>query len=351
MKPQNNLHILKQVQLSEEERGQLWLRISAQKDQVFKDLTDTDLNYSSPIFNWRALVSSITYVTVPVAAFGLLLVSASSSLPGQQLYGFKTGVNEELQRLTTFGELDKFELERSLLTKRVMEAKELKSLGLLDEEAATSIEDSITKQADKVIKSKRSNNDSESGDKDGESDDEQDLDDAVAVAEMTGAAAGSIEAVRVLAGTSGENVKVEPQDKPQADESSSFLQPHNPTVEAKPASELPKKVKISDNTGSGEALIKATIQAKAIMVTAEAEAASQEGKSTMTKKLDPASLVSKNSSDDELEDQGQNYVSDKIKTAKETVERDIDSLETGDLLQAVEEASAARAVGEALGEK
>ena len=330
MKPQH-LHTLKQVSLSDNEREVLWQQISARKESALSEYNE--LFYGPAEFSWKNLLNSLAYTAAPIAMFAFLLVSAGTSLPGDSLYGFKTGINEELQRLTTFGTIDKFELEKSLLTKRVMEAKELKTLGLLDEKAANSIEDSINKQANKVIKSK-TQLDPDRDDEDVISD-ESEINDAVAVAEIKGAATGSIQAVRAMAGVPAlPEVKTsQPVEKDDSPNVSGMLAPYEPEAENR---EVVKPVLKTQN----EVVTKATIQAKAIIVAAEAELAAEESKSDDDD--------NETESSDEIIKRAENaetteYVSEKIKSVKESTAKELDSVETEELLEALEQASAAKA--------
>ena len=347
----NSFEPLQDIKLSSEERASLWLQIntSIANQEINGAAVITEQNNFN---NWMTKLTGI--VGVPAFAAILIFFGAQNSLPGDMLYTFKVGVNEPLQRLAVTGSVEKLELERDLLFERVEEAKRLRAMGLLDLEKAAEIEVTIANQAAKVIETKEKEEQKtvENNVTKDESEIVSDkLDSDIALAEFKGSASGSINAVRALAGKETEEpVATKKSSQSDLEISADSTQEINvQNVESSSNTTKSDKVtkSVSETAETDPEVTKVKLQAQAKIT---------------TKKAEVAQVITAETKDDALNDEVNKLVDDKvlqevkkfadknIQAAKQVVDNNDPAVAEDQLLEAVEKASAAIAITEALTE-
>lgn len=332
----SKLEVLKAVSLLPEERVALRFKI----DTVIAN-TSVDQEYSSPqnrISLTALMLRTFSGVSILAATFAFMIVSANS-LPGQQFYPVKTGFNEPIQRLATFGANEKLELEQKLIFKRVEEAKKLKTKGLLDLEKAKKIEDQINKQADMALSIAISENVAID---EKESDDI--VKDMVVIAQTRGVAAGSIDAVRVLSGTS---LVIQNEEVFNLSGGSTSQTNTSTITSSDPSTSVANPVAVD------ESLTKVGLHNQVKKSTALAEAGVASNKSIKTIQsvsLDNA-VNSKNivsTIDPQLIREAETYSDKKLETVRKTSILELDQVDKDSLIQAVEDATAVITLTKAL---
>ena len=360
---------LQSVRLSPEERSVLLMKINATKNQYVGAVPNESRR---PVFTW---VRRIGLYASPALAMFVLLIGSANALPGQQLYSVKTNINEPLERLVSIG-ADEIEFEKKLINRRVNEARTLRSMGLLDVIVAEEIEENINKQASKIIEkndkehAESNNNENEDG-LDAKSVDNKVKKD-VALAELKGVVSGSVEAVRIMAGkpladavsdnndtTINSSVAVaEIVSTDDSNDISAIMQPYEPAGARAEINSAVTAVKpegrTSDQVDSSPEVVKARIQAEAKIATTKAEVTHNISKEEGAN-FDELDLDSKDSKqlneikvDNDTKAQLSELTEKKIQAAKKVVDQDLDKVDELQLLDAVEDAAAARTISEAL---
>jgi hypothetical protein len=353
MKLPQDFKTLSNINLSSDERALLWMRIETANQNL--DIK----NSNKPRFIWLRYASA----SLAAMATGLvLLIGSANALPGQQLYSLKTGVNEPLQRLTTFGSDNKIELEKRLLIKRVEEAKQLKNRGLLDIKVAENIENQIRDQAGKAVAGKEAEkNELDTkpiADNPDTLDDENDQSEEkaaaeISIAEIKGTASGSIKAVKLLAGESVEQA-LELDDQLSGTTELNNVTDNNQELSSEIIdsdllqSSEPQKVLDVDEPRSPESKVaKTKIQAQAKIATTKAEESNKKLETSNTKGLDDGIKDNK-----AVNQTNRNKIIEVnkqiVESAKQVVDQDIEMVGEEELLEAVESASAATVVSEAI---
>lgn len=193
MTPNNKYNLIRDhITLTKKEREDLWRNIVSVNEFCNPNLVSDDDIFDNEYISAGWLRSLTSFASVAMAVT-VLFVVANQSLPGEILYALKTDISEPIQRFSTVDIDDKLLLEQKLITRRVQEAKELKSQGKLDEATAEKIETQISNQAKSVLAKTT----------DPSHDDEQSVQEittATVMAETKGTAVGSIDAVKVLSG-------------------------------------------------------------------------------------------------------------------------------------------------------
>ncbi len=345
MKPINTkLQKLNQLKLSETERDFMWLQIQSRKDFVANELVD------QPVSSVFYIAKRLALAFSPVMAGFLLMFGSASALPGQQLYSFKTSVNEPLERLVTVGGGTEIEFETKLLHRRVNEARTLKAMGLLDVDTASKIENTITKQANKVVEKSDKKIKAEGAEieldlpDDSKSDDE--IETNVALAEYKGVAQGSAIAVMIMAGKD----VVETEDKEIAEKIEEA--PNQEFKSSSKSATTNQKMSLTDKVEADPEVLKTKIQAEAKVATTKAEVAKEisgasSADASAVVKIDTSEAGIANT---KIKQDVEEVTQKKINLAKEVVDKNITEVDEEDLLGALEQASAARTISEAFNE-
>jgi hypothetical protein len=141
------LKILKEIKLSDSEKKSIFLNVMDKVGQL-PEKKKIDAPTPSPFYKFSFL-SNMKYGRIGATVFLLLFLISSTTfasfdaLPGDLLYGIKTGVVEKLSDLTAFSVQDKAKRNSVKIDTRIKELESLAEKGRLTEEKVGKLEKNI----------------------------------------------------------------------------------------------------------------------------------------------------------------------------------------------------------------
>lgn len=141
---------LRQVSLSRTQKDEMRKKIFEYVS--FNPIRSAQTAQSSNYFSVpeRMFVRFASALLMVIFAGGSVALAAESAMPGDSLYGVKTGFNEELMELASISLEAKARTQSVIAQRRIREAEKLAAQGELDQNVSKEIEEQVAQRSDRM---------------------------------------------------------------------------------------------------------------------------------------------------------------------------------------------------------